>query len=230
MKVVMFVMNDLSHDARVIREARSLAAAGHGVTVVTTTSGPGQAGGTREARDGFEVIHVAVPRRWPLWYTWLKHPWRLGRRAVDELRHGARRLPQALAFGLLALVSVPWMFVQFCWDAVATRIRGRPPGHGPLDYMLRWRAFNLGWARAAAAAAPPADIYHANDMDTLPAALAAQRRRGGRIVYDSHEIYLESRLNARQPAWLRLLMRRWERRMAGRAVPWSRSTLRWQPS
>jgi hypothetical protein len=60
MNVVLYVMNDLSHDARVIRVARSLAAAGHHVTALATTSGPTRSG-THESRHGFEVIHVAVP-------------------------------------------------------------------------------------------------------------------------------------------------------------------------
>ncbi len=221
MNVVIFVMNDLSHDARVIREARSLAAAGHRVTAIATTSGPGQRSGSREQRGDFEVVHVAVPRRWPLWYVWLKHPWRIGRRAADEIRsatRNVRRLPQVLAFTLLWLVSLPWMVVRAAWDGLSSAAFGRSAGPGVLDYVLRWRAFHLGWARAAATVVPPADIYLASDMDTLPAALAAQRRHGGRVVYDSHEIYLESGLHARQPSWLRRVMRRWERAMVAQTV------------
>ena len=221
MNVVVFVMNDLSHDARVIREARSLAAAGHRVTAIATTSGPEQRSGSRETRGDFEVVHVAVPRRWPLWYVWLKHPWRIGRRAAGEIRsvtRNVRRLPPALALTLLAIVSIPWMIIRLGWDVLSSSVLGRPPGPGVLDYVLRWRAFHLGWARAAATLAPGADIYHASDMDTLPAALEAQRRNGGRVVYDSHEIYLESGLHARQPGWLRRLMRRWEGAMVARTV------------
>jgi glycosyltransferase involved in cell wall biosynthesis len=221
MRVVVYVMNDLSHDARVIREARSLAAAGHQVTAVATTSNGDQRSGTREARDGFDVIHVSVPRRWPLWYVWLKHPWRIGRRAVKELlqvRRRPARLTQAVGLGALAMVSIPWMAIRAGWDTVSRFALRRPAGPGPLDYLLRWRVFYLGWARAAVAVAPAADIHHASDMDTLPAAIAAARRDGGRVVYDSHEIYLESGIHARQPRWLRWVMARWERSMAAGIV------------
>ena len=221
MNVVLYVMNDLSHDARVIREAQTLGAAGHRVTVIATTTGPEEPSGSRESRTGFDVVHVAVPRRWPLWYVWLKHPWRLARRAADEL-HGVvrrpKRLPQTLVLAALSLLSLPWMVVRATWDAFLREVLRRPAGPGPLDYILRWRAFHLGWAQAAVALGPVADIHHANDMDTLPAAIAGARRDGGRVIYDSHEIYLESRLHVRQPAWIRWLMRRWERAMVARAA------------
>jgi glycosyltransferase involved in cell wall biosynthesis len=34
-------------------------------------------------------------------------------------------------------------------------------------------------------------VIHANDLDTLPAALALARRSGARLVYDAHELYSE---------------------------------------
>jgi len=37
----------------------------------------------------------------------------------------------------------------------------------------------------------PADIYHAHDLNTLPVAYWAKRLTGGKIVYDSHELYTE---------------------------------------
>ncbi len=221
MKVVMYVMNDCSHDARVIREARSLAGNGHQVTIMATTSGPDQPTGSRDIGAGYQIIHVAVPRRWPLWFVWLKHPWRIVRRAADEFRAAVRRprrLPHALAFTALAALSVPWMAIRAGLDAIGRVVLRRPAGPGALDYILRWRSFHLGWARAAVRLAPVADIHHAHDMDTLPAALAAARRDGGQVVYDSHEIYLESGLHARQPGWLRWLMRRWERSMVARTI------------
>ena len=37
----------------------------------------------------------------------------------------------------------------------------------------------------------PADIYHAHDLNTLPLAVIAANRTGGRIIYDSHELFTE---------------------------------------
>ena len=45
------------------------------------------------------------------------------------------------------------------------------------------------------------DVYHAHDLNTLPVAVAAARKTGARLVYDSHELYPEvstlSRLESR---------------------------------
>ncbi len=199
-------MNDLAHDARVIREARSLAAGGHQVTVMTTTSDPSQRTGEHEPTqflrsdpDRRTASLAAVVRR-PGPSVAARPPRCLGA-PVDPRRRA--RLVQAVAYAALTLVLLPWIAVLGAWTFVARVILRRPWHPGVLDYLLRWRSFHLGWAAAAVDHAPIADVHHANDIDTLPAALAAARRDGGQVVYDSHEIYLESSIHARQPRWLR---------------------------
>ena len=61
---------------------------------------------------------------------------------------------------------------------------------------------------------PPARIWHANDLETLPVALILRRRHGGRVVYDSHEIYLELAGPSRMGRFRRWLLRRAEGVMA----------------
>ncbi|HET9614925.1 MAG TPA: hypothetical protein VFP22_08945, partial [Candidatus Limnocylindrales bacterium] len=127
MNVVMYVMNDLGHDARVQREARSLMAAGHAVTVMATTTGPDQPTGTRRTENGIDVIHVAVPRRYPWWFVWLKHPWRIAVRAAGELRSSPRRparIPVALGLTAFTIVSIPWMIVRAAWDGFSRAVLG----------------------------------------------------------------------------------------------------------
>lgn len=46
-------------------------------------------------------------------------------------------------------------------------------------------------AIAAAALEVRPDVVHANDLDTLPAAIAIKRSTGARVVYDAHELYTE---------------------------------------
>jgi glycosyltransferase involved in cell wall biosynthesis len=61
----------------------------------------------------------------------------------------------------------------------------------------------------------PFAVVHANDLDTLPAALLLARRTGARVVYDAHELYSE--FEAPAPRVGRRLLLLLERRLARRA-------------
>jgi glycosyltransferase involved in cell wall biosynthesis len=58
---------------------------------------------------------------------------------------------------------------------------------------------------------PDADIWQSEGLVTLPVALALRRRRGGRVVYDSRDVHVESGRFARLPGPWRELLRRRER-------------------
>ena len=58
-RVVMFVYNDVTRDSRVLKEAGSLAAAGHEVRVVGRWSGPGSGVPRREDVGGFEIAALS---------------------------------------------------------------------------------------------------------------------------------------------------------------------------
>src|SRR5262245_27137244 len=63
-RVVMFVLNDVRQDARVLREGGSLVAAGHSVTIVGRPGHGARGGGVeREVREGVEILRVPVPGR-----------------------------------------------------------------------------------------------------------------------------------------------------------------------
>lgn len=68
--------------------------------------------------------------------------------------------------------------------------------------------------RAANGLAQPADIWHAMGLLALPVALDLRHRYGGRVVYDSREIYLEARNLATLPRRLRVVVGAWERNRA----------------
>jgi glycosyltransferase involved in cell wall biosynthesis len=169
----------------------------------------------RETRDGFEIVHVPVPQRWRFWFTWLWSPWRMRRWWLDRARRAIRRPPAGLAeLGALvaaAIVTLPWALIRAAFH-VAGRNRTVQPGGSTFDWLIRWRWVVLGWAARAGAAAPVADVYHGHDLSGLEAAGAAWRRNGGQLVYDSHEIFLESGSNADRPRILKALLARSERR------------------
>jgi hypothetical protein len=65
----------------------------------------------------------------------------------------------------------------------------------------------LRWGRPTCIlVAPNADVYHGHDFSAVGAALRARRRHGvGKVIYDSHEVYLEAgTFGKRSPAlkWL----------------------------
>jgi glycosyltransferase involved in cell wall biosynthesis len=183
MRIVMFVRNDVTVDARVLKEAGSLRDAGHGVTIVGIPR-PGALGRIeREVIDGFEIVRVPIPD-WRRWWRWLRAPSRL-------------------------------------WSIIRRRSLRAQPGErmDGLDWLAMWRFGTLGWARAAARVAGPADAYHGHDLTGLPAAVFARRlhRPAARLVYDSHELYLESGAAVGRPSWAVTWLDRRERAWASEA-------------
>ncbi|HXQ95522.1 MAG TPA: glycosyltransferase [Candidatus Acidoferrales bacterium] len=87
-------------------------------------------------------------------------------------------------------------------------------GPGRLMQALRYQLVVRRWAAAVERVAPTADVWQADGLVMLPVALRLRARRGGRVLYDSLEIHVESGRFARLPrAWRWLLARR-ERRWA----------------
>ena len=191
----MYVQNDVTRDSRVLREATSLAAAGHRVTIVATdlAAVDGRTA-AQEVPPGVAIVRVPRPTGRPWWVTAIRAPW--------QLRHPA------------AILLIPWLVVRAGWVLIVNRMLGRPISMAWVEYVRRWRVDVLGWCSAAVVAAPVADVHHAHDMDALPAAAAGARRDGSAYIYDSHEIFTGWGRILGQPAWLRSLMAGRERRLA----------------
>ncbi len=221
MRVVMYVQNDVVHDSRVRREAESLAAVGHEVTVIGISRGH-ETEVTREAAGSYSIIRIPWRRGTAWWVTLARGPWALVplalRSAWRSALSGPRAWPRSFATLAFVVLVSPWIVVRTAWYGIVNKILGRPVAFGGLLYIRRWRAEVLPWDRAAVAAAPPADIHHAHDLEALPAAVAAARRDGSRYVYDSHEIFMEWGSVLSAPFWLRWLFGAWERRMARSAA------------
>lgn len=222
MRIVAWVLNDVTRDSRVLREAATLAAAGHEVTVMGTTRSVDEAAGSVEERDGFRIVRVPLPRRSARWNSWVRAPWR---GVTQDLRGAARAISarpprpgEALRQAASGIVSLPWVVLRAAWVAVVNKTLRRPVTVGGLDYLVHWRTRILGWGSEAMRQAPRADVHHAHDLEALPSALKAAARDGARVVYDSHEIFVQMGSLLDQPRWVRWALARWERRMAGRAA------------
>jgi len=237
-KVCMFVMNNCAHDARVLKEARTLAQAGYKVKIIALLDATTE---PHEVRDGFEIIRVvknplhyrilrsvrrgkALARRFRIhvykeiqWWVWW---WKkllfhlmlaLGRLSPINLTKlkrrglkGSHRLSPATK-SLATLATVLLSPVSLAGKALSCVVRSlqwllcvlrknicKPLKsflmlfHRPLSFLDYYiRAYRI--VRIS-----PSDIYHAHDLNTLPVAWWAKRRLGGKLVYDSHELYPET--------------------------------------
>jgi glycosyltransferase involved in cell wall biosynthesis len=72
------------------------------------------------------------------------------------------------------------------------------------------------WGRWVVSAAGEVDVWHAHDLPGLMA-IGPRLRPGPKLVYDSHEIFVEAGTAAALAAPLRRLLMRYERRLAQRA-------------
>jgi glycosyltransferase involved in cell wall biosynthesis len=216
MRIDMFVYNRCTTDARVLKEAGSLAAAGHDVRIVAVLDDTTE---TAERRDGFRIVRID---RNPIHYRAL----RLLRSTTWALRRGAgasagaigrsRPRPRGYSAALLAplylleLAGRAMLRAGFAATRVAERIARRTLllPHKPLMFFDYYRrAYRL-------VREDPPDAVHAHDLNTLPVAAALAGRFGLRLVYDSHELYPEiSTLSTREAAVWRFL----EIRLAPRA-------------
>ncbi len=224
-EIVAFVLNDTRHDSRVLREAMTLAAAGHPVTIVGRTVDPYASVPERTTTPaGGPLIRVPVasgPLRWGLLAR------RPGRFLV-AVTNAARNDPARFAAGLVvaAVLAIPAAAVAIAIGLGAIACRLVPPlgeAWRGFSWRISWQLAVLPWARAAAVTArqvaPEATLFWAHDLRALPAAIAARDAAGrGSIVYDAHEIFPEAGEHARRPAWARRRMAGLERRLAAHAV------------
>lgn len=114
----MFVRNDMTVDARILKEAASLRDDGHAVTIVGITRRDASREVEHDPRDGFDIIRVPLPE-WRRWWRWLRLPsrlWSMVRTRSIRVREGAR-------MDGLDWVAM-WRFGIVGWARAAARIAG----------------------------------------------------------------------------------------------------------
>lgn len=174
MKVWMFVYNNCKHDARVLKEAKTLAEAGDDVQIVALS---GEGLKQIEERDGFRILRVdrslfgersapekdtpPSPRGRSTTGIGRKLRDHLFRRPLGFIYVWARNRTSGPLRTLLVAVYRPFAFFQYSRCA--------------------WRVIKN----------KPADVYHCHDLNTLPLGYMAKRRHGGKLVYDAHELTTE---------------------------------------
>lgn len=239
---VLLVHNAFTHDSRVLNEARGLAGLGDRVVVVAAA---GRDLPAHAIRDGIEIHRFGFdPPDTRAWRnrSRVSRPWRFRRELAGWVRRRLAGRPSeraAAAAGIAgAIVILPWVGLTIAYhyggraiDRLA-RVLGRRPPSPILGGWIEGRARSVlfaahrplrlrDWGRRVTAAVedgtlPRATIWHANDLETLPLALGLRERFGGRVVYDSHELFLEAAGRARLGPLKRRVLRAAERRWVAR--------------
>ena len=95
----------------------------------------------------------------------------------------------------------------------------RAPGRNRATSLLRGASWFLGysrslrsWGRSVTAESGPVDAWHAHDLTGL-VALAPRLGKGVPIVYDVHDLFLESGTALKLPSPARRLLQKYERRL-----------------
>jgi glycosyltransferase involved in cell wall biosynthesis len=101
-------------------------------------------------------------------------------------------------------------------------LAAKPQGKvGRLTSRARWAKGYMStyrsWSGAALQTLPAADAWHGHDLLGLLTAKSLQKRHGGGLVHDSHELFMEAGSAARLPLPARRLLRRMEARASRKA-------------
>jgi glycosyltransferase involved in cell wall biosynthesis len=167
LRVAMALYGDVTYDSRVLREAETLARAGHSVTIY--------------------CLSGSAPEGVPF-------------KVVARAPKGSSVLPDG---------SSP--FLRASSPSIAAQLTAR------IRWVIGYARTLRAWGRWAVAAAGEVDVWHAHDLPGLMAVAPVVGSRC-RLIYDSHEIFLESGTGGKLPRPLRRLLSVYEGRLARRAV------------
>lgn len=174
-KVCMFVWNFFTNDARVLRECTSLAEAGYEVDLICIHDWKQPELPRREERkEGFTVIRVS--NRLPFLQKVLGLAGR-GRRIM--MRNTATKLAAGICM-LLALwkLTIPALIVLLLALFLSISKLG--------TFLVR---ANIAVQMVRQGMKKNYDIYHSNDLNTLPQGITcAKLLRRRKLIYDSHEV------------------------------------------
>lgn len=219
MKICMLVKNTFTHDTRVIKEARSLIAAGNEVEIIALR---GEGLSNYEMREDKVIVRRVGKgkKRVRLLSQKLsdRQSRKLNKLAYTLLRIG-NRLPAGIGIFFYQTKVLRWLFsvgtlpfrlpVAFLYDSLtlilffakkmALQTRRRMMGEWTKNGLLFSRDDD-DFVRAGICSG--ADVFHAHDLNTLFPAVVLARRTGASLVYDSHELYVDR--NAKEAPWFRL--------------------------
>ena len=199
----MFTYNECNQYFNTVRRlTRVLAEAGHDVRVIAAQTRRGlgpyeESDGARIFRLTLDPIHVKVVRFEKRLFgsVWRGSESSLNQEDVDRVPVDSPQGPAGASLegatangwhpaGGFASIFYPLVLVRRLWYRMARCLIMKVP-HSYLFYLdYYFRSFRQ-------ARKEPADVYHAHDLVTLPVAWLCSRLGRGKLVYDSHELWLD---------------------------------------
>lgn len=160
-RVIMFVRNNCNNDARVLKEARTLVENGYDVRILGLLVDTQV---EEEVRDGIRITRVPptpMERKLP--------------HAAETFLQSALKLALATVDRAMRRGG-PGAKISLGRDRIVEGVRA--------VFAYYWRSVEI-------ALEDPADVYHGHDLSAVLPAYLAARLKGGKVVYDSHELFTE---------------------------------------
>lgn len=194
-RVLMLVINPMTADTRVDKEAAALTAAGHDVTVAARAD-PGLP--QEEVRNGYTILRLPYRRvvKDRIVGARVRAAWEHTQRRhalLAACTHGtATPAGQTVTRLLLVAERVRRLRGVVAWSVGGSYLKALRSRILPREYWA-------GTVSALATRLECCDVIHAHDLGTLAAAVRLARRWAAedrerprpRVVYDSHELYVE---------------------------------------
>ncbi len=192
-KICMFVYNNCVRDARVLKEAKTLASACYDVRIVCLLDK------TTHAYEELDSVRIIRLPRHPLHF-------KLARGIMNFIDVVILFLRTFINILLWIIYKITKTFSSSDEKSGRTKIYShsfpiliknvryfvRATCYKPLSFFHKFLCFSDYYYRAfKVVMREPADIYHAHDLNTLPVAYLVKYFLGGKLVYDSHELYTE---------------------------------------
>lgn len=169
-KIGMFVWNHFTNDARVLRECTALSEEGYDVKLICIHDPKQEGLKKRELKNGFNIIRV---NRYPKYILLIN-------KIISKLKRDKILMIPLLILALLMLYITPIIALIFIGIIAILSIKAIRAFlikfHIFLNMIIEGLRFN-------------ADIYHSNDLNTLPQGVICSKILKRRyLVYDSHEV------------------------------------------
>lgn len=171
-KICMFVWNHFTNDARVMRECTALAEQGYCVDLLCIHDPNDKAMPFEEkVNERFTVLRV---QRYPVMLMWTQGLLRVVKKN--------KWLAAPLIAGWLACLWA-WPFITIVFSLVVFALLKTKLKKMMVNFCIMSRMIRKGRQKQY-------DIYHANDLNTLPQGIVCAKLRFNvkKLIYDSHEV------------------------------------------